>query len=145
MLENDEVRECSSSPPRLYKQVTRAQQECGKTSYYVFQIQLKSPQSVHGLASPRGQLQVRNGKQIPHGNCPMLRIHVRSYLPFECAGLAGLAVGHPFGHYNLCLALPTVKVRLQSRNISGRYKGTWNCFTTIIRQEKGCIKAWPLK
>ncbi|RUP43036.1 mitochondrial carrier domain-containing protein, partial [Jimgerdemannia flammicorona] len=42
-------------------------------------------------------------------------------------GLAGLAVGHPFD---------TVKVRLQSRELSTRYKGTWNCLATIVRQEK---------
>ncbi|OBZ85677.1 Mitochondrial basic amino acids transporter [Choanephora cucurbitarum] len=40
-------------------------------------------------------------------------------------GLAGLAVGHPF-----------VKVRLQSRELASRYKGTWNCFVTTVRQEK---------
>ncbi|KAK4516271.1 Glucosamine-6-phosphate isomerase (Glucosamine-6-phosphate deaminase) (GNPDA) (GlcN6P deaminase) [Mucor velutinosus] len=40
-------------------------------------------------------------------------------------GLAGLAVGHPF-----------VKVRLQSRELASRYKGTWNCFITTIKQEK---------
>ncbi|KAL7333908.1 hypothetical protein PS15p_202752 [Mucor circinelloides] len=40
-------------------------------------------------------------------------------------GLAGLAVGHPF-----------VKVRLQSRELASRYKGTWNCFVTTIKQEK---------
>ncbi|KAF1797438.1 mitochondrial carrier domain-containing protein [Mucor lusitanicus] len=42
-------------------------------------------------------------------------------------GLAGLAVGHPFD---------TVKVRLQSRELASRYKGTWNCFVTTIKQEK---------
>ncbi|KAG2232463.1 hypothetical protein INT48_005180 [Thamnidium elegans] len=47
------------------------------------------------------------------------------YLVF--IGLAGLAVGHPFD---------TVKVRLQSRELASRYKGTWNCFVTTIRQEK---------
>ncbi|KAI8637083.1 mitochondrial carrier domain-containing protein [Parasitella parasitica] len=40
-------------------------------------------------------------------------------------GLAGLAVGHPF-----------VKVRLQSRELASRYKGTWNCFVTTVKQEK---------
>ncbi|ORE03830.1 mitochondrial carrier [Rhizopus microsporus var. microsporus] len=40
-------------------------------------------------------------------------------------GLAGLAVGHPF-----------VKVRLQSRELSSRYKGTFNCFVSTIKQEK---------
>ncbi|KAI8877693.1 mitochondrial carrier [Backusella circina FSU 941] len=39
--------------------------------------------------------------------------------------LSGLAVGHPF-----------VKVRLQSRELASRYKGTWDCFSTIVRQEK---------
>ncbi|CAO3644741.1 unnamed protein product [Mucor hiemalis] len=42
-------------------------------------------------------------------------------------GLAGLAVGHPFD---------TVKVRLQSRELASRYKGTWNCFVTTVKQEK---------
>ncbi|KAI8336705.1 mitochondrial carrier domain-containing protein [Chlamydoabsidia padenii] len=42
-------------------------------------------------------------------------------------GLAGLVVGHPFD---------TVKVRLQSRELASRYKGTWHCCKTIIRQEK---------
>ncbi|CEI92814.1 hypothetical protein RMCBS344292_07064 [Rhizopus microsporus] len=42
-------------------------------------------------------------------------------------GLAGLAVGHPFD---------TVKVRLQSRELSSRYKGTFNCFVSTIKQEK---------
>ncbi|OAD80921.1 hypothetical protein PHYBLDRAFT_138474 [Phycomyces blakesleeanus NRRL 1555(-)] len=40
-------------------------------------------------------------------------------------GIAGLAVGHPF-----------VKVRLQSRELASRYKGTWHCFAMIIKQEK---------
>ncbi|KAI9244346.1 mitochondrial carrier domain-containing protein [Sporodiniella umbellata] len=42
-------------------------------------------------------------------------------------GLAGLAVGHPFD---------TVKVRLQSRELASRYKGTINCFLSTIKQEK---------
>lgn len=42
-------------------------------------------------------------------------------------GLAGLAVGHPFD---------TVKVRLQSRELASRYRGTLNCFLSTIREEK---------
>ncbi|KAI9265529.1 mitochondrial carrier domain-containing protein [Helicostylum pulchrum] len=52
---------------------------------------------------------------------------LNSVLSGLVGGLAGLAVGHPFG---------TVKVRLQSRELASRYKGTWNCFVTTIRQEK---------
>ncbi|KAI7905752.1 mitochondrial carrier domain-containing protein [Cokeromyces recurvatus] len=48
-----------------------------------------------------------------------------SFLSGLVGGLAGLAVGHPF-----------VKVRLQSRELASRYKGTWNCFITTIKQEK---------
>ena len=29
-----------------------------------------------------------------------------------------------------------VKVRLQSRELASRYKGTWNCFVTTVKQEK---------
>ncbi|CAO3663366.1 unnamed protein product [Rhizopus stolonifer] len=42
-------------------------------------------------------------------------------------GLAGLAVGHPFD---------TVKVRLQSRELASKYKGTLNCFMVTIKEEK---------
>ncbi|KAF9996673.1 hypothetical protein BGZ80_006788 [Entomortierella chlamydospora] len=42
-------------------------------------------------------------------------------------GIAGLCVGHPWD---------TVKVRLQSKELASRYSGTWNCFTTILKQEK---------
>ncbi|KAG0352875.1 hypothetical protein BGZ54_002538, partial [Gamsiella multidivaricata] len=41
--------------------------------------------------------------------------------------VAGLCVGHPWD---------TVKVRLQSKELASRYSGTWNCFTTILKQEK---------
>ncbi|CAO0795682.1 unnamed protein product [Mucor circinelloides] len=75
-------------------------------------------------------------------------------------GLAGLAVGHPFGnnklhftylmrnnnanhviththtHTHKYVHADTVKVRLQSRELASRYKGTWNCFVTTIKQEK---------
>ncbi|SAM09458.1 hypothetical protein [Absidia glauca] len=56
--------------------------------------------------------------------------HVRtetipSFFSGLVGGLAGLVVGHPF-----------VKVRLQSRELASRYKGTWHCFVTIIKQEK---------
>ncbi|KAI9468911.1 MAG: mitochondrial carrier domain-containing protein [Benjaminiella poitrasii] len=50
-----------------------------------------------------------------------------SFLSGLVGGLAGLAVGHPFD---------TVKVRLQSRELASRYKGTWNCFVTTVKQEK---------
>ncbi|KAG0264099.1 hypothetical protein BG011_007494 [Mortierella polycephala] len=30
----------------------------------------------------------------------------------------------------------TVKVRLQSKELSAKYSGTWNCFSTILKQEK---------
>ncbi|KAI8384639.1 mitochondrial carrier domain-containing protein [Radiomyces spectabilis] len=50
---------------------------------------------------------------------------VASFWSGLVGGLAGLAVGHPF-----------VKVRLQSRELAARYKGTLNCFAVIIRQEK---------
>ncbi|KAI7893711.1 mitochondrial carrier domain-containing protein [Mucor mucedo] len=50
---------------------------------------------------------------------------LNSVLSGLVGGLAGLAVGHPF-----------VKVRLQSRELASRYKGTWNCFVTTVRQEK---------
>ncbi|GJJ73371.1 solute carrier family 25 (mitochondrial carnitine/acylcarnitine transporter), member 20/29 [Entomortierella parvispora] len=42
-------------------------------------------------------------------------------------GVAGLCVGHPWD---------TVKVRLQSKELAAKYSGTWNCFSTILRQEK---------
>ncbi|ORX57005.1 mitochondrial carrier [Hesseltinella vesiculosa] len=50
---------------------------------------------------------------------------VPSFFAGLVGGLAGLVVGHPF-----------VKVRLQSRELASRYAGTWNCFRTIIQQEK---------
>jgi hypothetical protein len=34
-----------------------------------------------------------------------------------------------------------VKVRLQSRELASRYKGTWNCFVTTVKQEKVSKKA----
>ncbi|KAF9318477.1 hypothetical protein BGZ91_005158, partial [Linnemannia elongata] len=30
----------------------------------------------------------------------------------------------------------TVKVRLQSKELAAKYSGTWNCFSTILKQEK---------
>ncbi|KAF9410777.1 hypothetical protein BGZ94_001534, partial [Podila epigama] len=30
----------------------------------------------------------------------------------------------------------TVKVRLQSKELASKYSGTWNCFSTILKQEK---------
>ncbi|KAI8980934.1 mitochondrial carrier domain-containing protein [Pilobolus umbonatus] len=51
--------------------------------------------------------------------------NVNSFMAGVVAGLAGLAVGHPF-----------VKVRLQSRELSRHYTGTWNCFVTTVKQEK---------
>ncbi|KAG0337218.1 hypothetical protein BG004_007725 [Podila humilis] len=42
-------------------------------------------------------------------------------------GIAGLCVGHPWD---------TVKVRLQSKELASKYTGTWNCFSTILKQEK---------
>ncbi|KAF9104061.1 hypothetical protein BGX27_010258 [Mortierella sp. AM989] len=42
-------------------------------------------------------------------------------------GIAGLCVGHPWD---------TVKVRLQSKELASKYSGTWNCFSTILKQEK---------
>ncbi|RCH94463.1 hypothetical protein CU097_002605 [Rhizopus azygosporus] len=61
-------------------------------------------------------------------------------------GLAGLAVGHPFDtglfySYQHVVVVHThalflVKVRLQSRELSSRYKGTFNCFVSTIKQEK---------
>ncbi|KAF9189340.1 hypothetical protein BGZ51_009654 [Haplosporangium sp. Z 767] len=42
-------------------------------------------------------------------------------------GIAGLCVGHPWD---------TVKVRLQSKELAAKYSGTWNCFSTILKQEK---------
>ncbi|KAI8064432.1 mitochondrial carrier domain-containing protein [Gongronella butleri] len=50
---------------------------------------------------------------------------IPSFFAGLVGGLAGLVVGHPF-----------VKVRLQSRELASRYNGTWNCFKTIIKQEK---------
>ncbi|KAG0745065.1 hypothetical protein G6F57_000705 [Rhizopus arrhizus] len=50
---------------------------------------------------------------------------LNSVLSGLIGGLAGLAVGHPF-----------VKVRLQSRELASRYKGTLNCFISTIKQEK---------
>ncbi|KAI9307657.1 mitochondrial carrier domain-containing protein [Cunninghamella echinulata] len=50
---------------------------------------------------------------------------IPSFFSGLVGGLAGLVVGHPF-----------VKVRLQSRELASRYRGTWHCFFTIIRQEK---------
>ncbi|KAH7730782.1 Protein C54G10.4 c [Aphelenchoides avenae] len=50
-----------------------------------------------------------------------------------CAGgAAGVLAGHP---------LDTVKVRLQTQT-TGLYRGTWHCFTTIVRTEhvKGLYK-----
>ncbi|KAF9926857.1 hypothetical protein FBU30_003647 [Linnemannia zychae] len=41
--------------------------------------------------------------------------------------IAGLCVGHPWD---------TVKVRLQSKELAAKYSGTWNCFSTILKQEK---------
>ncbi|KAG2192736.1 hypothetical protein INT46_000072 [Mucor plumbeus] len=34
------------------------------------------------------------------------------------------------------MCIDTVKVRLQSRELASRYKGTWNCFVTTVKQEK---------
>ncbi|KAF8948725.1 hypothetical protein BGZ47_003052 [Haplosporangium gracile] len=48
-----------------------------------------------------------------------------SFIHFE--GIAGLCVGHPWD---------TVKVRLQSKELAAKYSGTWNCFSTILKQEK---------
>ncbi|ORZ14127.1 mitochondrial carrier domain-containing protein [Absidia repens] len=50
---------------------------------------------------------------------------IPSFFSGLVGGLAGLVVGHPF-----------VKVRLQSRELASKYKGTWHCFITIIKQEK---------
>ncbi|KAI8082771.1 mitochondrial carrier domain-containing protein [Halteromyces radiatus] len=53
---------------------------------------------------------------------------IPSFFSGLVGGLAGLIVGHPF-----------VKVRLQSRELASKYKGTWHCFITIIRQEKAGV------
>ncbi|KAK0410167.1 hypothetical protein QR680_004989 [Steinernema hermaphroditum] len=48
------------------------------------------------------------------------------------SGAAGVLAGHP---------LDTVKVRLQTQS-HGQYRGTWHCFTTIVKKEnvKGLYK-----
>eukprot|EP01137_Pigoraptor_chileana_P005102 Opistho-2@47735 len=59
------------------------------------------------------------------------REFAKDFLAGTLGGCAGVLAGHP---------LDTVKVRLQTQDhASGkplRYTGTFNCFTTIIRQEK---------
>ncbi|KAF9940031.1 hypothetical protein KVV02_001476 [Mortierella alpina] len=50
-----------------------------------------------------------------------------NFLAGTIGGIAGLCVGHPWD---------TVKVRLQSKELAAKYSGTWNCFSTILKQEK---------
>ncbi|KAK3814253.1 MAG: mitochondrial carrier domain-containing protein [Benniella sp.] len=50
-----------------------------------------------------------------------------NFIAGTLGGVAGLCVGHPWD---------TVKVRLQSKELSSKYSGTWNCFSTILKQEK---------
>ncbi|KAG0314886.1 hypothetical protein BGZ99_007788 [Dissophora globulifera] len=50
-----------------------------------------------------------------------------NFIAGTIGGIAGLCVGHPWD---------TVKVRLQSKELARKYSGTWNCFSTILKQEK---------